>query len=106
MNTHFHFSRTHRLLLPLALTLLLTGTSCNEIPTDQQASDPAPVQLISQQRFYRSGPLLADFSITEDSLMHGPCREYDLTGNLLRLMNYKNGSLEGEYLTFFPSGRG
>ncbi|MCB0631918.1 MAG: toxin-antitoxin system YwqK family antitoxin [Saprospiraceae bacterium] len=89
-----------------AIVLFLSATSCTDLPQEEGAVvHKAPARLIAQQRFYRSGPLLADFSMTEDSLMHGPYREYDIAGNLLRLMNYKNGSLEGEYLTFFPSGQ-
>src|SRR5690606_13889244 len=64
-----------------------------------------PAVLIPQQRFYRSGQLMASFSITPDSLLYGPYDEYDTSGRLLRWMHYKNGRQHGLYESYYISGQ-
>lgn len=89
----------------IALIFCLLLSNCTEQEVTDNTTDAAPAFLIPQQRFYRTGQLLAKFSITPDSLMHGLYEEYDTNGQVHRRMQYSNGSLNGEYESFYASGQ-
>lgn len=92
-----------RIALLAFLTLVLSSQcSQNELVSD--TTDSTPATLLPQQRFYKDGTLLANFTITPDSLMHGLYEEYYLDGVVHRRIEYKNGIIDGLYESFYPSG--
>lgn len=91
-------------IMLLAILCLTLSSQCsqNELAFENEESDPE--NLIPQKRFYRSGELLANYTITPDSLLYGLYEEYYLDGTVHRRINYRNGRINGSYESFHPSG--
>lgn len=88
----------------IAFSLLIFSSQCSQTELISEPVQPEPEQLIPQQRFYRTGELLANYTMTADSLMHGLYEEYFLDGTVHRRIRYKNGRISGTYESFHPSG--
>ncbi len=73
--------------------------------SDGNSSDRVgPYNLIAQERFYDTGEILANYTITPDSLKHGLYVEYFPNGQIHRRMQYLRDQLNGLYKSFYPSG--
>lgn len=91
------------LFTTLSLFLLLLG--CETAPVSSEEVRTEPTVLIPQEKLYKTRALLAKFSMTPDSLIHGDYEEFDPEGKLHRRIQYAFGSINGRYESFFPDGK-
>jgi antitoxin component YwqK of YwqJK toxin-antitoxin module len=88
----------------LACLFFTLSTQCSQNTLPVSTSAGGTQELIPQQRFYQSGALLANFTITPDSLMEGVYEEYYLDSTVHRRIHYHDGIIDGLYESFYPSG--
>lgn len=92
-----------RIAILVCLGLLLAN-QCAQPELTSGIEDTTPKILLPQQRFYRSGELLANYTMTPDSLLHGLYEEYYLDSTVHRRIPYEHGRINGIYESFYPSG--